>query len=133
LLLLEADSKATAEAVWGWREADLTVWTVRGRKMRTVTGLFDEMAAALQFPSYFGESWPAFDECFADMDRLSVDVGIVVDPDMVLYGQSTPMAGAPAAGRGARRAAGGGGAARTGGDRGQSPPTTHGARRPTQP
>ncbi len=46
--------------------------------MRTVEGMFDEMAAALQFPYYFGENWPAFDECLADMDWLPMNVGIVI-------------------------------------------------------
>ncbi|MBT0993545.1 barstar family protein [Cellulomonas sp. DKR-3] len=41
-------------------------------------GLFDEVSAALQFPYYFGENWPAFDECLADMDWLPLQVGIVV-------------------------------------------------------
>ena len=40
--------------------------------------LFDEVAVALQFPRYFGESWPAFDECLADMDWLPMNVGDVV-------------------------------------------------------
>jgi hypothetical protein len=87
LLLLESETKAAADAAWGWREAGLTVRTVRGRKMRTVDGLFDEFAAALQFPYYFGQNWAAFDECFADMDWLPMNVGIVVlvlDPGDVL-------------------------------------------------
>jgi hypothetical protein len=87
LLLLESDAKAAAEAAWGWREAGLTVRTARGRKMRTVRGLFDELAAALQFPHYFGENWPAFFECLADMDWLPMNVGIVIlvlDPGDVL-------------------------------------------------
>jgi hypothetical protein len=46
--------------------------------MRTVERLFDEMAAALQFPYYFGENWPAFAECLADMEWLPLAVGIVV-------------------------------------------------------
>lgn len=87
MLMLEAEPKAAAEGIWGWREAGLTVRVVRGRKMRTVDGLFDEMAAALQFPPYFGENWAAFDECMADMDWLPINVGIVVvvlDPGDVL-------------------------------------------------
>lgn len=87
LLLLEAEAKAAAEAIWGWREAALTVRAVRGRKMRTFEGMFDEMAAALQSPHYFGENWAAFDECLADMDWLPLNVGIVVvvsDPGDVL-------------------------------------------------
>jgi hypothetical protein len=89
LLMFEAEPKVVAEATWGWREAGLTVRTVRGRKMRTVDGLFTEMAAALQFPYYFGENWPAFDECLADMDWLPMNVGIVIvvlEPGDVLAG-----------------------------------------------
>jgi hypothetical protein len=78
LLAMESDVRSAAEAVARWQDAGLTVRTVRGRKMRTVGRLFDEMAAALQFPHYFGENWPAFDECLADMDWLPATVGIVI-------------------------------------------------------
>jgi hypothetical protein len=87
LLLFQAESKAAAAASNAWRQAGLTTRTARGRKMRTVDALFDEMAAAMQFPQYFGENWPAFDECLADMDWLPMSVGIVVvvpEPDEVL-------------------------------------------------
>jgi hypothetical protein len=77
LLIDEADAKSAAESVLDWRDAGLTVRTVRGSKMRTVERLFDELAAALQSPYYFGENWPAFDEYLADMDWLPVTVGIV--------------------------------------------------------
>lgn len=78
LLIIEADVKPMAEMVMGWRDAGLTVRSVRGRKMRTIGGLFDEMAAALQFPYYFGENWPAFDECLSDMDWLPINAGVVI-------------------------------------------------------
>jgi hypothetical protein len=39
------------------------VRVLRGRKMRSAADLFDECAAALQFPYYFGENWDSFDEC----------------------------------------------------------------------
>lgn len=78
LMLLHGDQKCAAEEAWGWREAGLTVRLLRGHKMRTVDRLFDEMSAALQFPYYFGENWPALDECLADMDWLPSRAGIVV-------------------------------------------------------
>jgi hypothetical protein len=78
LLLLEADPRATGDAVWDWSAAGLTVRVVRGRKMRTVQGLFDEFAAALQFPWYFGDNWAAFDECVADLEWLPPRSGYVV-------------------------------------------------------
>lgn len=78
LLMMEADVKSAADAALSWGDSGLTVRTARGRKMRTVERLFDEMAAALQFPYYFGENWPAFDECLADMDWLPLAAGLAV-------------------------------------------------------
>jgi hypothetical protein len=78
LLLFQAEPSAAAKAIMCWRDAGLTVRTVRGRKMGIVERLFDEVAAAHQFPYYFGENWAAFAECFADMDWLPMNVGVVV-------------------------------------------------------
>ncbi|MFQ6393147.1 barstar family protein [Nocardia sp. KC 131] len=41
---------------------------LRGPKMTTTGGVFDEFAAAFQFPYYFGENKDAFDECLRDLD-----------------------------------------------------------------
>ncbi len=43
---------------------------VRGAKMPTVPAVFDEFAAAFQFPWYFGENKDAFDECMRDLDEF---------------------------------------------------------------
>jgi hypothetical protein len=50
--------------------SEFAVRVVRGIKMRRLDGLYDEFAAALQFPDYFGENWAAFDECLADLEWL---------------------------------------------------------------
>lgn len=59
---------------WMWqlqRSLPATVVRLlRGAKMESVPELFDEFAAALQFPDYFGENWPALAECLADLDWL---------------------------------------------------------------
>lgn len=52
------------------RAQGASVFFLRGSKMRTVPRLMDHFAAALQFPWYFGENWPALDECLCDMDWL---------------------------------------------------------------
>jgi RNAse (barnase) inhibitor barstar len=44
--------------------------TIRGCKARTTAALFDEFAAALQFPCYFGDNWDALDECLTDLEWL---------------------------------------------------------------
>ncbi|MGQ4597372.1 barstar family protein [Nocardia sp. R6R-6] len=40
---------------------------LRGMKMPTTARVFDEFAAAFQFPYYFGENKDAFDECLRDL------------------------------------------------------------------
>jgi hypothetical protein len=85
--LLEADEKGAASAINGWLDSGLVVRTVRGRKMRSRQGLFDEFAAALQFPPYFGENEDAFNECIADLEVLPRQAGFVVvvtEPEQVL-------------------------------------------------
>lgn len=37
------------------------------RLCRSDQELFDQAADALEFPSYFGRNWDAFDECFGDL------------------------------------------------------------------
>jgi hypothetical protein len=51
---------------------------LRGRKAATLTGLFDEFAAAFQFPYYFGENWDALDECLNDLEWLPADAYTVL-------------------------------------------------------
>ncbi|MBF6179768.1 barstar family protein [Nocardia otitidiscaviarum] len=46
-----------------------TAREVRGRRMRTVAGVLDEFAAALQFPYYFGGNLDAFDDSLRDLDN----------------------------------------------------------------
>lgn len=61
-----------------WATRGLTVRVVRGQKMRTDEALFNEVAAAFQFPSYFGENWDALDECIVDLEWLAPGSGYVL-------------------------------------------------------
>lgn len=57
---------------------EVTVITIRGRKMSTLNCAFDELAAALQLPYYFGNNWAALDECINDRDWMPQDKCILV-------------------------------------------------------
>ena len=60
------------DGLWSFRQhhPGSVITFLRGKKMTTVQGLFDEFAAALQFPYYFGNNANAFDECLADLSWL---------------------------------------------------------------
>lgn len=55
----------------------ISVRIIRGQRCIDHDRLFQEWAAALQFPYYFGHNWDAFDECLADLEWLNSD-GIVL-------------------------------------------------------
>lgn len=67
-------------------QADVVVRIVRGLKMQTQQALFDEVAAAFQFPDYFGENWNALDECLSDLSwiRAAGYVLLIRDSSYVL-------------------------------------------------
>ncbi|GGF37095.1 hypothetical protein GCM10011519_08240 [Marmoricola endophyticus] len=79
----------TKELDWNYvlRSTGRVVRKLRGRKMRAWPALMDEFGAALQFGDYFGENYPALDECLCDLDWLPTDKGyvlIIVNPEQVL-------------------------------------------------
>ena len=55
---------------------------IRGRRCSTSESLFQEFAAALQFPYYFGNNWDAFDECIADLSWLPADKYLLFCTDL---------------------------------------------------
>ena len=65
----------------------LVVRRIRSAVANTWAGLFDELAAALQFPSYFGGNWSAALDCLSTMDASpgSGYVLLFADANRVLY------------------------------------------------
>ncbi|EFV13058.1 barstar family protein [Segniliparus rugosus] len=51
---------------------------IRGDKAATKQALFDEFAAALQFPFHFGHNWDALSDSLTDLDWLGVAFGYYV-------------------------------------------------------
>jgi len=69
-----AEDAAAHTALWAVRGAtagkDLFVGSLRGWRMRQRDGVFEQFAALLQFPRYFGGNWNAFNDCVGDLDWL---------------------------------------------------------------
>ncbi len=87
LYLVGSDASRMTDYAWSLASAEqprVAVRVLRGRKMTTPEGLFNEFAAALQFPYYFGENWAAFDECLADLEWLPADAYVLVVTDAQL-------------------------------------------------
>lgn len=59
---------------------------IRGSRCRTVDAFFDELAAAWQFPSYFGENWAALSDMLTDLGWLPADSYLfaIEEADLVL-------------------------------------------------
>jgi len=81
-------ARATESALcnFGWSMAlsetsPLVVRFLRGQRIRTSRQLFDEFAAALQFPYYFGHNWNAMDECLIDFQWLPGDGYVICIQD----------------------------------------------------
>lgn len=65
--LLVADPGTAYDISWVLNNEGLVARVMRAKHMRTLDGLVTETSAALQFPSYFGYNWAAFDECLGDL------------------------------------------------------------------
>ena len=57
---------------------DTAVRIVRGNRCTTKERTLQEWAAALQFPSYFGNTWDAFEECLNDLEWLNARRTVVI-------------------------------------------------------
>jgi hypothetical protein len=67
--LLPASPADASSLRYRW-PGSVIVREVRGPVMPTVAGVFNEFAAAFQFPYYFGHNKDAFDECMRDLDEF---------------------------------------------------------------
>jgi hypothetical protein len=56
----------------------LVVKTLNGRRMKDRPSTMDEMAAELEFPSYFGKNIPALSECLQDLEWLPADAYLLL-------------------------------------------------------
>jgi hypothetical protein len=71
---------ASSERALAWavemREEESGTWALRwlrGSRMKTLEGLHDEAAAALQFPPYYGATLDAMHDALTDLEWLEAD------------------------------------------------------------
>ncbi len=50
----------------------------RGQRCGSKKSLYQEFAAAMQFPYYFGHNWDAFDECINDLNWLPANKYVIL-------------------------------------------------------
>ena len=81
LLEFVGSPAAAYELAWKLATDGMVTRMLRGSKMRQLESLYDEIGAALQFPDYFGENGPAFDECITDLSWLPGDCYLLVVTD----------------------------------------------------
>lgn len=77
-VLSKYDGESFSRMRWKLESEGTVFKTVRGNKMTDPPRVFDEFAAAFQFPLYFGENWQAFQDCIADLEWFPDPRGFVV-------------------------------------------------------
>lgn len=65
-------------------DEDVTVLKLRGAKCRTLAGFFNEIAAVMQLPHYFGETWDALRDLFYDQSWLPGTLIMLLDSEQLL-------------------------------------------------
>lgn len=92
LTLLETTRAGAADLEEQLQQEGHVVVHVRGRRMTTLGQVFDEFAAALQFPYYFGGNKDAFDECLSEVREADDPSVLVFDAHELLTGQPDQLA-----------------------------------------
>lgn len=67
--------------IWKESQAGAYVSYLRGKHCKTEDDFLIEVAASFQFPYYYGENWPAFDECIQDLEWLNFSKIFVIFDD----------------------------------------------------
>lgn len=87
-LLVCTEAEADDLALTANQHSSQFAWIIRGQRCETKRTLLREWGSALQFPSYFGENWDAFEDCVNDLDWLpgKSRAIIITNTDRVLRG-----------------------------------------------
>ncbi|BAU10827.1 barnase inhibitor [Leptolyngbya sp. NIES-3755] len=81
-LQTEAEKSASQEGA--------KVFYLDGRKIATREDFLRESAEAMNFPTYFGKNWDAFDECIRDLSWVSAQKYILIYDRPDIFAKSQP-------------------------------------------
>lgn len=76
--------------IWQESQAGAYVSYLRGKNCKTEDAFLIEVAASFQFPYYYGENWPAFDECIQDLEWLNFSKIFVMFDDFSMAFRDQP-------------------------------------------
>jgi hypothetical protein len=84
--LTEASAATLGTAALTRDRPTVAVRRLRGSHSRTAKAFFDELAAALQFPAYFGANWNAVRDMLSDLRWLPAEAYLLIveDADQLL-------------------------------------------------
>lgn len=77
--------------IWQEAQAGAYISYIRGKKCKAEDEFLAEIAASFQFPYYYGENWPAFDECIQDLEWLSFSRVFVLFDDFSKTFRDQPL------------------------------------------
>lgn len=75
-----------------FRDKGFHVATVPGAILASDAELFDALASAFAFPSYFGRNWNAVVDCLGDLAWLEAEGYVLVINDVGVGGVTEPLA-----------------------------------------
>jgi Barstar (barnase inhibitor) len=76
-MLTLGPERALDDFVLSLSDADVSARIIRGSRCADKQRTFQEWAAALQFPYYFGYNWDAFEECMGDLEWIDASAVII--------------------------------------------------------
>ncbi|MBD1825642.1 barstar family protein [Cyanobacteria bacterium FACHB-DQ100] len=79
-----------AEAVKSASQPEVKVFYLDGRKIASKEEFLREVAEAMDFPTYFGYNWDAFDECIRDLNWLPAQKYIVIYDRPDIFARAQP-------------------------------------------
>lgn len=71
-------------------EPGTKVFYLDGKKINSKETFLSKAAEAMQFPTYFGANWDAFDECITDLTWCPAEKYVIFYDDADIFAQAEP-------------------------------------------